>query len=109
MKREKYIVNDRYVIILKYSQIYQEKDTTWFGLKEDIFKEENVDFVLFVIQDSDNVLVASYESIKNIPDYVDLAPSNSNYEIHIHPDFYTIRETQTNLSHTLNNFDQLRV
>lgn len=83
--RDKYLVNNTFIILLKYSQIYHNKNITWFGLRESLFYENEVDFVFFIIEDSDTVLVTPFESMQDISDFINLAPSNSTYEIHIDP------------------------
>jgi hypothetical protein len=94
---------------LKYSQIYPDKNITWFGLTESLFHRDYVHFVLFIVGDSDTVLVTPYESIQDIDNFVKLAPSNLTYEIHIDPDYYTVSETPWNLNQYLNDYEQLRI
>jgi hypothetical protein len=107
IRRDKYIINKKTIIILKYSQIYPDQNITWFGLKESLFYENEVDFVFFIIDNSNNVLVTPFKSIQDIPKYVNLAASNSTYEIHIDPVNYNLNETNKNLNLYLNNYSQL--
>jgi len=107
IRRDRYIINKTNIIVLKYSQIYPDQNITWFGLRESLFYKNKVDFVFFIIDNSNTVLVTPFESIKDIPNHVNLAPSNSTYEIHIDPVNYNINETQRNLNPYLNNYSQL--
>lgn len=105
--RDKYLINNNVIVLLRYSQIYYDKNITWFGIRESLFYENEVDFLLLIIHDSDNVLVTPFELLQSIPNFVNLASSNSTYEIHIDPVNYIINETDLNLILYLNSYGQL--
>lgn len=106
--RDKYRVNYTFIVLLKYSRIYYGEDNTWFGLAESLFNENDVDFILFIIQDSDTVLITPFALMRDISHFVNLASSNLTYEIHVDPINYFFYETPWNLNPFLNNYNQLR-
>lgn len=67
-----------------------------------------LNLILFIIENSETVLVTPLESMQEISDFIDLAPSNNTYEIHIDPTNLIEEKTPWDLNQYLNDYEQLK-
>ena len=108
LKRNQYIVNDKYNVLLKYSIYDYNTDSTRFNLSVRLVNSPNIDFIIFIIQDSHFALVTPINILRVIQPLMSRSQRNLAYTIHINPNNYFIRGTNTDLSPYLNNYRQLR-